>query len=90
MANIIIRASTFFASIILICLSTSYSSDDSSRTAIRPNIILLYADDLGYGDLPSYGHPKTQAPILEEMAANGLRFLDFYSANPVCTPARYV
>ena len=60
----------------------------SSTLSKSPNIILLYADDLGYGDLPSYGHPNTQAPNIEDLTAKGLRFTDFYSASPVCTPAR--
>ncbi|XP_072020018.1 arylsulfatase A-like [Amphiura filiformis] len=53
-----------------------------------PNIIILLADDLGYGDLPSYGHPISEAPVLEQLVAAGLRFTDFYSANPVCSPSR--
>ena len=54
-----------------------------------PNIIVLFADDLGYGDLPSYGHPTSDAPNLESLTTAGLRFSDFYAANPVCSPSRY-
>lgn len=56
--------------------------------AVQPNIVILFADDLGYGDLPSYGHPTSDAPVLESLLKNGLRFTDFYAANPVCTPSR--
>ena len=53
-----------------------------------PNIIIIYADDLGYGDLGCYGHPTIRTPYLDRMAAEGMRFTDFYSAASVCTPSR--
>ncbi len=53
-----------------------------------PNLILIYADDLGYGDLGCYGHPSMRTPNLDRMAAEGMRFMDFYSAAEVCTPSR--
>src|SRR5215471_1807959 len=52
-----------------------------------PNIVFIYADDLGYGDLGVYGS-KIRTPNLDRMAAEGVRFTQFYSANPVCSPAR--
>jgi arylsulfatase A len=54
----------------------------------RPNLIVILADDLGWGDLASYGHPTIQSPNLDRLAAEGLRFTDFYAASPVCSPAR--
>ncbi len=56
--------------------------------AAPPNIIIIYADDLGWGDLGCYGHPSIRTPQLDRMAAEGLRFTDFYSAAEVCTPSR--
>jgi arylsulfatase A-like enzyme len=56
--------------------------------AEKPNIIILLADDLGYGDLGCYGHPSIRTPNLDRMAAEGMRFTDFYSAAEVCTPSR--
>ncbi|XP_029104425.1 arylsulfatase A-like [Scleropages formosus] len=53
-----------------------------------PNFVLLFADDLGYGDLGSYGHPSSQTPNLDKLAANGLRFTDFYCTSPACSPSR--
>ena len=53
-----------------------------------PNFIVLFADDLGWGDLACYGHPTIRTPQLDKMAREGLRFTQFYSAAPVCTPSR--
>jgi arylsulfatase A len=54
----------------------------------KPNIIVILADDLGWGDLGCYGHPSIRTPNLDRMAAEGMRFTDFYSAAEVCTPSR--
>lgn len=56
--------------------------------ADRPNVVIIFADDLGYGDLGCYGSPTIRTPHLDRMAAAGLRFTDFYSAAEVCTPSR--
>jgi arylsulfatase len=52
-----------------------------------PNVVFIYADDLGYGDLGCYGS-SNRTPNLDRMAAEGARFTQFYSANPVCSPSR--
>ena len=54
----------------------------------RPNVVVIFADDLGYGDLSCYGAPEIETPQLDRLAEEGLRFTDFYSAASVCTPAR--
>lgn len=54
----------------------------------QPNIVILFADDLGYGDLGSYGHPYIRTPNLDALAAEGQRWTDFYVAAPVCSPSR--
>ncbi|XP_035282009.1 arylsulfatase A [Anguilla anguilla] len=56
--------------------------------ATLPNFILIFADDLGFGDLGSYGHPSSVTPNLDKLASKGLRFTDFYSSSPVCSPSR--
>jgi N-acetylgalactosamine-6-sulfatase len=54
----------------------------------RPNIIFIYADDWGYGDLSCHGHKGLRTPNLDKMAAEGLEFLQFNVCNPVCSPSR--
>src|ERR1044071_9171518 len=53
-----------------------------------PNIVVIFADDLGYGDLGCYGHPTIRTPNLDRMAREGMKFTQFYSAAEVCTPSR--
>jgi arylsulfatase A-like enzyme len=59
-----------------------------SQTRRRPNILFILADDLGYGDLSCYGRPDYQTPNLDRLATQGVRFLNAYSASPLCTPTR--
>ena len=72
----------FWPFILLVCFSCS-----SSREQL-PNIILLMADDMGWGDAGYNGHPALETPHLDSMAAGGLVFHRFYSAAPVCSPTR--
>ena len=67
---------------ILACLVTL-----NVQAVKRPNIVLLFADDMGYGDLGCYGHPTIRTPNLDRLAGQGLRLTSFYSA-PGCVPAR--
>ncbi|XP_021112233.1 N-acetylgalactosamine-6-sulfatase isoform X2 [Heterocephalus glaber] len=53
-----------------------------------PNILLLLMDDMGWGDLGVYGEPSRETPNLDRMAAEGMLFPNFYSANPLCSPSR--
>lgn len=61
-----------------------------SRGARPPNIVLVVADDLGYAELGSYGQKRIRTPHLDRLAAEGLRFTNFYAGSPVCAPSRYV
>ncbi|MBL8849960.1 MAG: sulfatase [Planctomycetaceae bacterium] len=53
-----------------------------------PNIVLIVADDLGYGDLACYGSMTNKTPHIDALAASGLRFVDFHSGGPMCSPTR--
>jgi arylsulfatase A len=56
--------------------------------ATAPNFVLILADDLGYGDLGCYGNPKNRTPHLNRLAREGMRFTDFHSNGPMCSPTR--
>ncbi len=58
------------------------------EAAETPNFVVIFCDDLGYGDLGCYGHPTIRTPNLDRMAAEGMKLTQFYSASPVCTPSR--
>lgn len=56
--------------------------------AARPNIVFIYADDLGFGDLACHGHPRIRTPHIDRLAAEGTDFWGFTVVNPVCSPSR--
>ena len=58
------------------------------ETQSKPNFIIIFADDLGYGDLGVYGHPTIKTPNLNQMAQEGQKWTNFYAAASVCTPSR--
>ncbi|VTT99780.1 arylsulfatase : Sulfatase OS=Chthoniobacter flavus Ellin428 GN=CfE428DRAFT_3130 PE=4 SV=1: Sulfatase [Gemmataceae bacterium] len=60
-----------------------------ASAADKPNIVLIYADDIGYGDLSCYGATKVETPNCDKLAAAGLKFTDGHSVASVCTPSRY-
>ena len=59
-----------------------------SGAATKPNIVVIVADDLGYGDLSSYGAADLKSPHLDALMAAGLKFTNFYANCPVCSPTR--
>ena len=63
-------------------------SQQAAQAQQKPNIIFIYADDLGYGDLGCYGARAFKTPNIDRMAAEGLRLTSFYSVSPICTPSR--
>lgn len=71
------------AALALGLISASPAADERA-----PNIILIYVDDLGYGDLGCFGSEKNKTPHIDRLAAGGMRFTDYYSASSVCTPSR--
>lgn len=63
-------------------------SSDVLAAQLRPNVILIMADDLGYNDLSCYGSPTMKTPVLDKMASEGIRLTSFYAGATVCTPSR--
>lgn len=60
----------------------------SAKSNSKPNVLIVFCDDLGYGDLGSFGHPTIRTPNLDHMAMNGQKWTSFYAAASVCTPSR--
>ena len=72
--------------ILLICFLQSCKKDTSNP---NPNFIIIYADDLGYGDVSAYGVGKLKTPNIDKIANNGSRFTNAYSSSATCSPSRY-
>jgi arylsulfatase A-like enzyme len=75
--------------ILLLVLIFSLQPFTFSLGAERPNVVVIFADDLGYGDLSCYGATKLHTPNIDQLAIEGRRFTDGHSASAVCTPSRY-
>ena len=72
----------------LLFVQTLDTQSVKAESSDRPNVVLIMADDLGYGDLGCYGQSKIQTPRIDEMARQGMRFTDHYSGSNVCAPTR--
>lgn len=75
---------------ITLLLAISWSSASGAGAPRPPNIIFVLADDLGYGELGSYGQRMIATPYLDRLAAEGIRFTQFYAGSTVCAPSRSV
>lgn len=84
------RAGLFVLGIIVtgICLLPGCSQEKAVLE--KPNILFLLADDMGYGELGCYGQEVIETPVLDQLAADGMQFTNFYAGNPVCSPSRAV
>ena len=69
-------------------LGEAHGATAKPSVITRPNIVLIMADDLGYGSLGCYGGQDFQTPHIDKLAADGMRFTDFHSNGPVCSPTR--
>jgi len=69
------------------CLNPS-EADAEKAPAKKPNFVIIFCDDLGYGDVGVYGHPTIRTPNIDKMASEGQKWTNFYSAASVCTPSR--
>jgi arylsulfatase A-like enzyme len=82
---------TLFIFLHLVTVAITPSSMATLAADSRPpNVIFIIADDLGYGELGSYGQQRIHTPHLDQMAAEGMRFTQMYSGNAVCAPSRSV
>jgi arylsulfatase A-like enzyme len=78
------RTRIVYAALALVALLARIASGADER----PNIVLIFPDDLGYGDLSCYGAKAYRTPHLDRLAAGGVRFTDFYASSPVCSASR--
>lgn len=75
--------------LLAICLfAVNATAAQAFLSVDRPNIVVILCDDLGYGDLGVHGHPHIRTANIDALANNGIRFTNFYSAAPVCSPSR--
>lgn len=84
----ILHISLNYFLIVIFLFLYDFSLAVESEKKSKPNIVILLADDLGYGDLSCYGHPEIQTPNLDELANGGIRFTDCYASAPMCSPSR--
>lgn len=78
----------FIAGISFSCLPIALHCREIRAESAQPNIVLLFCDNLGYGDVGCFGSKKHRTPRIDRMAAEGVRLTSFYSASGVCTPSR--
>mgnify|MGYP001264533636 FL=1 len=74
--------------ILIILLSFFLSNSTNLLAYSRPNIIFIFIDDLGWGDVGCYGNDFIDTPNIDQLAKDGMRFTDFYAAGAVCSPTR--
>ena len=74
--------------VLLGCSLPTCAAPAAEASPRRPNIVYILADDLGYGELGSYGQEFIRTPHLDRLAAEGMRFTQHYSGSPVCAPSR--
>ena len=77
-----------FASAIVAALAASCSVGGPAAPPRPPNLVLIMADDLGWGELGCYGQTRIRTPRIDQLAREGLRFRTFYAGAPVCAPSR--
>ncbi len=83
-----LRSALFAFLALLSAPALSVANPTSHPQDTRPNFVVIFCDDLGWGDLSCYGHPTIATPHLDAMAAEGMKMTQFYVASSVCTPSR--
>lgn len=76
------------SSVLSLCIAAAMARPISAQEPARPNVVLIMTDDMGYGDLGVTGAPDIRTPNLDRLAKQGVRFTNFYSNGPLCTPTR--
>ena len=74
--------------LVFICAALNSFLLAADTATNRPNIILILTDDMGFGDIGCYGGKFAPTPNLDRMAQEGIRFTQYYSASPICSPSR--
>ncbi|HAV64806.1 MAG TPA: arylsulfatase, partial [Verrucomicrobiales bacterium] len=77
------------AFLILASFATTSLAAAATGSATKPNIVVIFADDVGYGDVGCQGATHIRTPNIDRLAAQGRRFTDAHSASAVCSPSRY-
>src|SRR5215467_6820037 len=72
-----------------LCLAGAFAFAAAAPAPAKPNIVIILADDLGFGDVGCYGATKIPTPNLDKLASQGLRFTDAHATAATCTPSRY-
>src|SRR5688500_9389654 len=72
----------------LACSFSAATLPAADAPRAKPNVVFILADDLGHGDVGCYGCPDIRTPNIDALAAKGVRFTQFYSSGPECTPTR--
>ena len=78
---------TLFITLLCANYTVGVAADGRTQT-VRPNIVMFLADDLGWGDLSVFGHPTQERGAVDQMAAEGIQFTQWYAAASICTPSR--
>lgn len=93
MYNKYCKLSYCFLGALMICVACSSpkesASDPDEALATKPNIVFIYADDLGYGDVGAYGATEMKTPNIDRLANGGVRFTNGYASSATCSPSRY-
>lgn len=79
----------FPLSLLALLPACSHFNEPAQQVTEKPNIVVFYVDDLGWGDVSSYGATQVTTPNIDKLAANGIRFTDGHSSSATCTPSRY-
>lgn len=78
----------FLCSICVLSSGLNFAQELKKENGTQPNVIVIFMDDMGYGDLSSAGHPTIQTPNIDRLSNEGLKWTNFYSASSVCSPSR--